>query len=323
MLPILYKTVTTELAAARNLPEGASLFVLDGNATPPWWKEYFSVEQDLWQAHKGALVFLPVGDRCFALSFGQVFHHLDDASYEYDFGLRVTLNAVDPDELKSADMVAPGHGRRKRTQVPISTELTYLDFDGNSEIIKSLTGKVRPEYAELFKTATGSAALKISLKLKPAELVGRCCNLLKLYNRDDYKQNFPNIQNITPIRDRSITGELDAKLLKSLKQESEHVSLAIPDIIDYRDNTCCIFRGMGRASKIYPDISLEQFYEFLKEVKRLNELSIDDLRSLRLELTDVDGRSTRSYSIYKALYCDARISDNLNHIICATGVGTR
>jgi uncharacterized protein (TIGR04141 family) len=63
-------------------------------------------------------------------------------------------------------MVEPGVARRKRTQVPISTELTYLDFDGNSEIIKSLTGKVKQEYQTLFNNATGSVSLKVSLTLE-------------------------------------------------------------------------------------------------------------------------------------------------------------
>jgi uncharacterized protein (TIGR04141 family) len=134
-----------EPTEAANLPEGAKLFVLDAGPTPPWWREYFGIKEELYQEHKGALIFLPVKDRHFALSFGQVFHHLSDTAYEYDFGLRVTLNSLDPKELKSADMVEPGVARRKRTQVPISTELTYLDFDGNSEIIKSLTGKVKAE----------------------------------------------------------------------------------------------------------------------------------------------------------------------------------
>jgi uncharacterized protein (TIGR04141 family) len=156
-----------EATEANNLPQGALLYILDATPTPPWWKGYFGIQEVLFQEHKGALIFLPVMDRCFALSFGQVFHHLNDTSYEYDFGLRVTLNSLDPKELKSADMVEPGVARRKRTQVPVSTELTYLDFDGNSEIIKSLTGKVKAEYAELFKNATGSAALKVSLKLEP------------------------------------------------------------------------------------------------------------------------------------------------------------
>ncbi|WP_373414959.1 DUF6119 family protein [Ensifer aridi] len=143
-------------------------------------------------ATKGALVFLSVGDRWFALSFGQVFHHLNDAAYEYDFGLRVTLNSVDPNELKSADMVAPGVARRKRTQAPVSTELTFLDFDGNSEIIKGLTGRVKREYQDLSKNATGSVSLKVGLDLEPGELAGICETLLTLYQAEDYQTSFPN-----------------------------------------------------------------------------------------------------------------------------------
>lgn len=188
-----------EAAAAANLPEGSSLFILDSERSRPWWRAYFGVETDLWQQQKGALVFLPVGDRWFALSFGQALNHLDERAYEYDFGLRVTLNSLDPKHLKSADMVSPGAARRKRTQVPSSTELTYLDFDGNSEIIKSLTGAVKTEHAALFKNATGSTSLKVSLKLEANELAAVCDTLLKLYEREDYLTTFPNIQNISPI----------------------------------------------------------------------------------------------------------------------------
>lgn len=46
---------------AQGLPEGATLFVLDSDPRPSWWKSYFSVEKNLTQLYKGALVFLPVG----------------------------------------------------------------------------------------------------------------------------------------------------------------------------------------------------------------------------------------------------------------------
>jgi uncharacterized protein (TIGR04141 family) len=294
-----------EPAEATELPAGASLFILDSPRTPPWWKGYFGVDGDLWQQHKGALVFLPVGDRCFALSFGQVFHHLDDHSYEYDFGLRVTLNCLDPNELKSADMVAPGPARRKRTQVPVRAELTFLDFDANSEIIKSLTGKVKPEHATLFKNATGSIALKVSLKLEPAELVATCNTLLELYNREDYKESFPNIQNIAPIKDPTKIDELDEILLTSLRDKDGNVTLTIPDIVDYRDNTCCVFSGNGQASDIFPDISLEQFYEFLGDGFDLSSLTVGAIRNYRMSLTDVEGNASQTYPLYRTLICDA------------------
>jgi uncharacterized protein (TIGR04141 family) len=125
---------------ATALPAGASLFVLDGVPKPPWWKNYFGIEKDLSQVNKGALVFLPVTGRTFALSFGHVSHNLKEASYEYDFGLRVTLNSVDPDKLKNTDTLEPGAARRQKTQVAVDSDLTYFDFDRDTKILKSLTG---------------------------------------------------------------------------------------------------------------------------------------------------------------------------------------
>jgi len=130
---------------ALRLPDGATLFVFDGEPRPPWWRSYFGIQIDLTQASKGALVFLPVGDRCFALCFGHVAHNLLDASYEYDFGIRVTLNSLDPRKLKSTDTLDPGAAKRRRTQLPIESELTVFDFDRDSTILRSLTGKVRDE----------------------------------------------------------------------------------------------------------------------------------------------------------------------------------
>lgn len=306
-----------EAAEATDLPEGAALYILDAAPKPPWWRGYFGVTEPLMQQFKGALVFLPVGGRWFALSFGQVFHHLNDAAYEYDFGLRVTLNSVDPNELKSADMVAPGVARRKRTQVPVSTELTYLDFDGNSEIIKSLTGRVKEEYEELFKNATGSVSLKVSLNLESGELPGICETLLTLYSADDYKASFPNIQNISPINDPLKITELDNLLLNPLRAKDGKATLTIPDIIDYRDNTCCIFQGDGRVSDVFPDISLEEFYQFLGQDYDLAGMTVESFKNFRMMLTDVDGAPGRSYSVYRSLIYDGEPEgEGLVHHLC-------
>ncbi|MBB2835850.1 UNVERIFIED_ORG: uncharacterized protein (TIGR04141 family) [Rhizobium esperanzae] len=304
-------------ATATDLPEGAALYILDSDPKPPWWRAYFGVTEPLTQQFKGALVFLPVGERCFALSFGQVFHHLNDEAYEYDFGLRVTLNSVDPNELKSADMVAPGVARRKRTQVPVSTELTYLDFDGNSEIIKSLTGKVKEEYDELFRNATGSTSLKVGLDLEPDELPGICGTLLGLYESEDYKASFPNIQNISPVNDPSKVTELDELLLSSLKAQDGKATLTIPDIVDYRDNTCCLFQGDGRASNVYPGISIEEFYDFLGPGYDLSGMTAENFKAFRMMLTDVDGAPGRSYSVYRSLIYDGEIAgEGLVYHLC-------
>lgn len=292
-------------AGATALPEGGSLFILDAERKRPWWRGYFGIQEELWQQFKGAILFLPVGDRSFALTFGHVLHHLKDEAYEYDFGLLVTLNSVDPKELKSADMIEPGPARRRRTQVPVSTELTYLDFDGNSEIIKSLTGKVKADFKDLFSNATGSASLKISMKIAPDEIAERCESLLALYDSEVYKETFPNIQNIVPVRDPTEVDGLNQLVLESVRSRDGNTTLTIPDIVDYRDNTCCMFRGPGGASEVYPDISMEAFYDYLGEDFDLNTLTVDGLKSYRMILTDVEGAPGPSYSVFRSLIFDA------------------
>lgn len=306
-----------EPAQGEHIPEDAELYILDAERKRPWWRGYFGVEDDIWQEFKGAILFLPIGDRCFAVCFGQVHHNLKDVAYEYDFGLRVTLNMLDPKELRSADMVEPGPARRKRTQVPISTELTYLDFDANSEIIKSLTGKVKSEFEGLFKTATGSASLKISLKIDPEELADRCARFLELYESEEYKESFPNIENITPVRNPADIAPLDELLLASLKDKDGETTLTIPDIVDYKDKTCCMFGGGEGPSQIYPDISIEKFYEYIGD-DALDAMAIDQLkREYRLILTDTEGVADKSFGLYRSLIFDVEpAGENAIYHLC-------
>ena len=254
-------------------------------------------------------MFLPIEGACFALTFGQVIHHLEETAFEYDFGLRVTLNSLDPKKLKSADMLEPGAARRRRTQVPKSTELTYLDFDANSDVIKSLTGKVKDEYEELFKNATGSVSLKVNLKLEPDELPNICGTLLELYGKDDYKAAFPNIQNIVPVKDPLEIAPLDAALLQSVRENDGRTTLTIPDIVDYRDNTSCTFFANGESSNVFPDISIEHLYEFLEETIDLATLSLEQLKTFRMMLTDVDGSPGPSFGIFRSLIFETESND--------------
>jgi len=293
---------------ATNLPAGSTLFVLDNVPRDPWWKSYFGVTKPLKQATKGALIFLPVGDRCFALSFGHVFHNLDDTAYEYDFGLRVTLNSVDPKKLKSTDILEPGADRRQRTQVPVDSDLTFFDFDRDSTILKSLTGKVKSDYTDLFKHATGSSNLRISSALEAGDLVGLCEKLLELYASEDYKTTFPDIQNIAPVRDPILVQKLNEKLLEAFKAKDEALNLTVPDIINYRDNVYSTFSGCG-AGDLYEDVFMERYYSYLDaRDKDINNIVLDDFKRHQLKLVDEENSPKGdSYSILKCFVFDTSL----------------
>lgn len=300
------------------LPEDARLYILNNPPHPPWWKSYFGITQNLTQEHKGAVVFLPVGKRTFAITFGHVQHNMRDTAYEYDFGLRVTLNCLDPEKLKSTDIVEPNGAKRRRTQVPIDSDLTYFDFDRDATILKSLTGKVRAEFKEFFKHATGAANIRISSDVTPEGLPQLCAKLLELYEDESYKTNFPDIQNIAPVRDPVVKDQLNARLIESLRSKSDPaLLLSVPEILDFHNDLWATFAGAG-PSQVYEDVFLNRYYEYLEQRQQsLNAIDVETLKRHCLVLTDEDGKSRgERHSIYKSLIFDTLLDGGQTYHLC-------
>lgn len=296
--------------AGNSLPDGAILYVLDNAPIAPWWKNYFGIQKNLTQALKGAIVFLPVGTRTFAITFGHVFHNLKDTSYEYDFGLRVTLNSVDPEKLKSLDSLSPENARRQRTQLPVNSDLTYFDFDQDSTILKSLTGKVKDEYKAFFKHATGASSIRVSSDVSPDGLPELCEKLLNLYSEETFKTAFPDIQNVSPVKDPVVIDALNNKLITAFRTKDDSLILTIPEIVNYHDELYATFSGAG-ASLVYDDVFIDRYYEYLEGAEvDLNDVEVETLKKHNLVLTNEDGQSRGDRpNIFKCLIFDASLNN--------------
>lgn len=303
-------TKLEEASSPSSTPEESRLYILDSPPREPWWKGYFGVTENLWQSFKGALLYVPVGDRWFALTFGQVHHNLKDESYEYDFGLRVTLNSLDPLRLRSTDTIQPGPSQRRRTQLPRESDLTFFDFDRDSTILKSLTGKVRDELKPLFKQATGSSSLRISSDTLPSALSDLLEKLLEIYASNDYKTSFPDIQNITPVREPWVKDKLDAKLEAALRGKDPAVTLAVPEIINYSDDLYVTFGGKGQGL-LYDDVYLDRLYEYL-DSKGADPSSMDlaDFKGLALILTKENEVPTGRFALYRTLIFETQLDED-------------
>jgi uncharacterized protein (TIGR04141 family) len=298
-------------ADATDLPEGATLHILDNAPYIPWWVGHFGIKRELKQASKGAVVFLPASGRWFALCFGHVAHNLKEESYEYDFGLRVTLNCVDPDKLRSTDILEPSGAKRQRTQLPTAGDLTYFDVDSDSTILKSLTGKVKDTHRDVFKNATGSGNIRISSAANAAGLIGLCEKLFALYQEDTYKKEFPDIQNISPVRDPAKIAELNAKLIVAFRAKEDALALSVPEIVDFNDGLWGAFAGARRLGKVYDDIFIDRYHEYLSEAGvDVDTIDVDTLKNHSLLLTNDDGGVVRDrHSIFKCLVFDTTLQN--------------
>lgn len=296
-----------DASEAVGLPRGAILYTQPKKPKTTWWAKYFGLT-GYKQASHNALLFLPVGDRIFALTFGHSAHKLDQYSYHHDFGTIVTLNCVDPQKLRSIDSFDPVAARHTRSQLPFETGLTMFDFDNDKSILKSITGKVKKEYTE-FSRATGTSCLRISIDKLPGELPGLCSKLLRLYGKKTYEKSFPEINKITAVRDPELIQKLDKKLFGSLKNRDENLYLSVPEIIDYSRIGMAKYRGVGKCKENY-EVSLDSYYHYLDSHNvKLGSLSDDVLKRHHIRLLDDNGiTEIKEFNLHSCLVCDYTMS---------------
>jgi uncharacterized protein (TIGR04141 family) len=297
-----------------NLPDRSVMYIADRPGTTPWWKNYWGINKDLYQIQKGALVFLPVDNRWIVLTFGMTHHQLKDNCYEYDFGLRTTLNALDPTKIRSTDVLQLENAKRQRIQSPTASNLNFFDIRQNESIIKKLTGSVKAEYNELFKNATGASSLRISSNSSPEQIIDLCRTLIEIYNRTDYIQSFPDIQNIVPVKDPDKINELNQKLLEAFVDAPVELVLAIPDIIDYSESFKVKYIGAGRSSLEFDDVFIGGYRQYLQE-KDITD--IDDINLFhrhQISVLDENNNPIRQYNIYKGFLFDCELNDLTYHL---------
>lgn len=297
-----------------NLPDGSVMYIADRPGNTPWWKNYWGINRNLQQVQKGALVFLPVNNRWVVLTFGMTHYKLKDNSYEYDFGLRTTLNALDPEKIKSTDIFQPESAKRQRIQTPTASSLNYFDFKQDESIIKKLTGAVKEEYTDLFKNATGSTSVRISTKIQADEITDLCRSLIEIYGRNDYIDSFPDIQNIVPISDPDIIYKLNEKLLEAFANSPVDLVLVIPEIVDYSEPFGVKFSGAGRCDTEYTDVYIGGYREYLQENDVEIVEDVDLFNRHKIKIVDENGYTKKEYSIYKSFLFDCELEGSNYHL---------
>lgn len=286
-------------------PSGSRFFLRRGHPRKPWWLEYFGVRREVLSQANGALVFVPTGDRTFALAFGSARHNLSDDSYEHDFGTRVVLNSIDPEKLKSTDLVEPGSARRQRTQLPFDADLSYFGDLDDSTVLKSLTGKVSGQFAEMARSVTGAYNLRITADAPPGELVRFLEECLALAEQNDYVEKFPTLRWLEPVTDPDVVAPLNEHVLDAIFDIDADISLTIPDIVDYESEGLIAFAGAGR-SDVFDDVYIKHYREYLERAGLVRgDVTLEQLKRQKLQLLDDDFAPRHSYSIFRSLVCEA------------------
>jgi uncharacterized protein (TIGR04141 family) len=219
-------------------PSQPLLFV---SATPPHaprWARYLEGRvspafSGLVTASSSAVLFVEASNRLFAVTFGQGRYMIDDEALERDFGLRVVLNTVAPDQLKSVDAKTIEE-TTVHTRRDVSRESAFSAFglDVSRDLLRAVTGTPLDE--TLAHRLTGADSLGITTRVQLDGLPELASRLLKAHEETTYKKNFDFVDHLRPEKDPARIQELDRQLVEALAAGNlDDVHLAAPETLDW------------------------------------------------------------------------------------------
>lgn len=284
-------------------------FLQKDKLRPPKWvsklSPIFNFDDSINNLSNSFVFFVKANNRIFAYTMGYAHHSIDKTKIEYDFGLKVTLNEINYENIRGLDVRKLSVNSHQKREVSTSDSVIRdFEFDFNEEFINSLMGKASD--TSIANTLIGKESLKVSVDLDIKKIEDYSKKLLESYEKDDYKQNFEFIDNLKVIKDKNIWDVFYSFVKASFSsKEKEKIIIAYPNIDDIKFFNYKLF--YGQKNKFCTDISTDIIFEFLEE----KEVDFDEFETqfINIALMNDDNKRIDSYTIFDYLVYEFDYND--------------
>lgn len=278
------------------------LFVRQAFQAPPKWSQVFDgiLNTEIFglSSAPGAVLLVEAAGRKFAVMFGLGWALLSQEAIEEQFGLRVTLNSIDPGAIKSLDKRSfDAVATQTREQASREIDVGEFGLDVDQDLLSSVTGTPRNE--AWGEKMTGKHSLKVAVYKGIADLPELCASYLERFRDNAYEERFKWIDQIREIMDPGLIDSLDDELIQrvALRQEQpDRCWLAAPDILEWADVAGFKFRT-SKSADVYPDIYWSNFYEEIGD----EEISLEILKKRYVVWVDTNEINRGKWSVYKCV----------------------
>lgn len=292
-----------EYKLRNDLTFNGRFFIRPPKSKPPDWLEFVQPHlvpdiDELASSSQAAVLLITVENQILAFTFGSGRYLLEDDSYENGFGLRVSLNTVKTDSLRSVDHQAFEDLRlNTRKQTSRKAPIEKFGLDIRKDLMKSITGI--PEDKDFATSISGSDSLSITTDAAFNEIGDKCKDILKYYRMRRFKTRYPWIENIAVVKKKSVIDKLQKILLRELTRGNiEDIDIAPPGIVEWPDIKAFKY-STKKDSMEYIDMTIDDFYD---QVEIDQNLDLDILKKFRIQVLYKDeDESSISWSLFKCL----------------------
>ncbi len=289
--------------------ENATIYVKNSFPHPPAWAKIFTDISDFpveifgSASSVGAVCILRCRGNTFILSFGTGYHLIRQDLIERDFGLRVTLNSVDPDKLRSLDKASyVDNPLNSRTQSTREVDIFELHVDSEMEMLYAVTGASKiPQFGS---HVTGRDALTLMVEVG-FNGISEILNIAYQQYNLALPSQFSWVDNIIRVRDLDTMEILDLELVDILQRESiDNIWLGEPEIVDWEGQ-------IGYSFDLYPKtlrhvvLDIKDYFSYLKDKGK--SLDLDSLLHGHVHVNNSEFHPIKSWSIYRCLYAEIEV----------------
>jgi len=290
------------------------LYLRKNKSRPPHWSALFpSLNWSKYQINTfSGLLIIDVSGRRFAITSGAGRYLLNPFAIEESFGFKTVINSLDPTTIRKIE-------KKTINQNPISSieQLTHTsglqDFqiDFYTDIISKIRAK--SSNSELGTIVDGRDTLQIAVECDVDEIPDMLSACLEAYESDIYLKYFPNIDNISVVRDRELTDALDQMLIQRLNAgDLVNCWASMPEII--LDDNFDVFQFSKNKNALrYHDIELNNCLE--KYTSKGRSFTKSDLEKDEVYVRTHGGDIYPRWRVWKCIYAEINHANRLYILI--------
>ena len=311
---------TSSFELKADLQIKGEIFIGDPSSQVPSWVNFLSQGSStplpigLVNSSNKAVLFYETPNRVFAITFGYGRYLIDDQFIERNFGLKVVLNSVNPEKLKSIDLTNIGNlmlQTRKQNSKGGSRQVFGLDII--NDLMKAVTGI--PSNRTLGGILNGRDQVNLSPKIDFIDLKKIINIINKNFDSEHYKTEFEWIDNIHIEKDSSTISKLNDHLVSEIRKgKSSKIFFTIPEIVDWEEIHQFSYTPKG---DLYDELEIKDY--FSKVGDEIDNIDFDKLKLHKIYVhTGDEDEFIPKWSVYNCLNFQVQIKDQIYSLALGT-----
>lgn len=102
---------------------------------------------------------------------------------------------------------------------------------------------------------TGTDSLSVSSSVKLEDIPSYLSDIYAVYESNRYKENFPWVDHIAPVRNAAMKRALDNALVGAIKKGDINIWMAVPELISWEETAGFRYQG---SKELHDDILIDK-----------------------------------------------------------------